>query len=403
MKIATNVHRDAFGGITISNLALFDWLEDKDDSIVGIEYLLSRHVLGAVIFRRYQPSFFRHHIINGIDVIPKRSWERPGNLRKNWDVMIEATKSVLRTESPDVILANGTYFAPWILTRAARELGIPIVLRYAGVLQREIQRKPWLVRRRLLRHEQWIDESADAVIFPSDVCRDVVEREVLGHPVARSVVIPNPAKAGTVRPRGPHARFTIAAIGRWTPIKNFEAFVALHEHLRNMRWPHRAIMVTSYWDERFGISDTIERRDPMSQDDLRSFYRSIDLLVVPSHFETFSNVAAEALVNGTSVLVSKHVGFSEILRRAGLGRMVIDSFDDPARTAAAVRRLARTRLTGRERASVVRLLDPQEIHQDILNVLESVLDTDGGTTKEKTGRKESARSEGGGLARARHA
>lgn len=58
MKIATNVQRDAFGGITISNLALFDWLQDKDMTIVGIEYVNARHFMGAIIFRHYLPSFF---------------------------------------------------------------------------------------------------------------------------------------------------------------------------------------------------------------------------------------------------------------------------------------------------------------------------------------------------------
>jgi hypothetical protein len=56
MKIATNVHRDAFGGITISNLALFDWLEGGEDTIVGIEYLTNRHATAAVIFQ--PPHYF---------------------------------------------------------------------------------------------------------------------------------------------------------------------------------------------------------------------------------------------------------------------------------------------------------------------------------------------------------
>ena len=136
MKIATNIHRDAFGGITISNLALFDWLEDKDDTIVGIEYLTTRAISGAVIFRRFDPSFFSHHIINGLDIFTKYPWTTTTRLRKKWAVLIEATKEVLRQTAPDVLLVNGTYFAPWILGQAAHELGIPIVLRYAGVLKR---------------------------------------------------------------------------------------------------------------------------------------------------------------------------------------------------------------------------------------------------------------------------
>lgn len=373
MKIATNVQRDAFGGITISNLALFDWLEGKNDTIVGIELITARHILGAVIFRRYLPSFFSHHIINGMDVVSRFSWEQMGNPRKKWRVLIETIKNILREEAPDVVLVNGTYYISWILAQAAKDLGIPIVLRYAGVMQREISHKNYFTRRRLLAYERWLASTADAIIFPSSLCRQVVEREILGYPIKRGVVIPNPAKAHVSKRLGSVGRFVIAAIGRWSPIKNFQSFIALHKTLLEGHWPHRAIMVTSHWDEKFGIPETIERQDSMSHDDLQRLYHSIDLLVVPSQFETFCNVAAEALVNGTSVLVSKNVGFSEVLRKAGLGRMVVDSFDDPIKVAEAVKRLAKTKLTKKERDKVVSLLDPQEIHQHILRVLNKVI------------------------------
>lgn len=375
MKIATNVHRDAFGGITISNLALFDWLEDKDVTVVGIEYIHARHFLGAIIFRHYLPSFFTHHIINGIDIIPHLSWETTWNLRKRWDVLIETTKDVLKKEAPDVVLVNGTYSFPWILAQAAHELGIPLVLRYAGVLQKEIGNKGYFVRKRLLKYERWISSVASAIIFPSTLCRRVVENEILLRPVKKGVVIPNPVTSkGILRARSVRkGRYTIAAIGRWTAVKNFQAFLTLHDALQAEQWPHRAIMVTSYWDERFGISETIERRDPMGQEDLRAFYRSVDLVVVSSHFETFCNVAAEALVHGCAVLVSENVGIAEVLRRAGLGRMVIDSFDDPIVVVAAVKKLAKAPLTKKEHSAILKMLDPQEIHENIVEVLERVL------------------------------
>ncbi len=373
MKIATNVHRDAFGGITISNLALFDWLEDKEDTIVGVEYVTSRHIQGAIIFRRYLPSFFSHHIISGIDIIPRYSWEKVSRLRKRWDILVETTKNVLRQEAPDLVLINGTYYSPWILAQAAHELGIPIVLRYAGVLQREVTQKSYFTKQRLLKYERWIADTADAIIFPSTLCKTVVENEILKKPVTHGVVIPNPVKASSVRGRKRSGRYTMAAIGRWSSIKNFEAFIGLHETLLNRRWPHRAIIVSSYKDERFPIPETVEFKASMSQDDLQALYRSIDLLVVPSHFETFCNVAAEALVHGTSVLVSENVGFAEVLRKAGLERMIIQSFDDPTVVVAAVKKIAKTKLSKKERDAVAAFLDPQEVHQKILAVLSGVL------------------------------
>lgn len=375
MKIATNVQRDAFGGITISNLALFDWLQDKDMTIVGIEYVNARHFMGAIIFRHYLPSFFSHHIVNAIDVAARYSWEKHRNMRKKWGVLIETSKDILRREAPDVVLINGTYSYPWMLAQAAHELGIPIVLRYAGVLQKEITHKPYFVRRRLLAYEQWIASAANAVIFPSTLCRTVVEDEITKSPIRHGVIIPNPVSVPmTLRAKKLRkSRYVMAAIGRWTAIKNFQAFLKLHEQLTEELWPHRAIMVTSFWDERFGITETIERREQMGQEELQTFYQSIDLLVVPSHFETFCNVAAEALMQGCSVLVSDNVGFSEVLRQAGLERMVIPSFDDPTVVAEAVKKLSKTKLTKTELKAVTRILDPQEVHEHIVRVLEQVV------------------------------
>ena len=132
-------------------------------------------------------------------------------------------------------------------------------------------------------------------------------------------------------------------------------------------------MVTAYWDEKFGLPETVERKDSMSHEDLLKFYRSVDLIVVTSHFETFCNVAAEALVCGTSVLVSKNVGISEVLIKAGLNRMVIDSFDNPAKVAEAVKRISKKRMSEKEVKAIASLLDPQKIHQRIVDMLHKVI------------------------------
>lgn len=373
MKIATNVHRDAFGGITISNLALFDWLESKKDTIIGIELIVARRILGPVIFRHYCPQFFKHHIVNGLDIIPRLSWEKMGNPRKKWSILVEAVKDILKEETVDIMLLNGTYNSPWILGQAAHELGIPIVLRYAGVLQKEVSHKNFLVRKRLLQYEKWLAKNASAIIFPSNLCRKTVEKEITQETMKNWSIIPNPVEACGKIQRKNKGRYTVAAIGRWTPVKNFQTFIALHKELLSQEWPHRAVLITSFRDQKFVFPETLERKDSMSHDELLKFYRSIDLVVVTSHFETFSNVAAEALVNGTSVLVSKNVGFSEILIKAGLKRMVIDSFDDIKKVAEVIKGLSKIKLSKSEIKKVATFLSPENIHQKITHVLNNTL------------------------------
>jgi glycosyltransferase involved in cell wall biosynthesis len=67
---------------------------------------------------------------------------------------------------------------------------------------------------------------------------------------------------------------------------------------------------------------------------VRQVYRGGALVVVPSREETFSLVALEALLNGTPVLISKHAGAADFIRRrfgAGFaGALEFDPFDESA-------------------------------------------------------------------------
>jgi glycosyltransferase involved in cell wall biosynthesis len=370
MKIATNVKRDAFGGIAISNMALFDWLNEKENTVIGLEIITQRYLSGASIFRHYSPSFFHHRIINGIDIIPKHSWEKRGNPKKKWRILIETAKKILQEEDPDIFLVNGTYQLPWILTQAAKDLGIPIVLRYAGVLSKEEAHKGFFARKRLLAYEKWMASSANYIIFPSKICQKVVEEEVLGYKIKNCSVIPNPAEINkriNKTRKKITERYTVAMIGRWSRIKNFDGFISLHQELLKKEWPHKAIIVTPR--DIKNIPETIELKKSMSHDELLDFYHSIDLLVVPSHFETFSNVSAEAILSGVPILTSKKVGFSEILVKAGLKRMVIDSFDNPEEVAAALKRIADKKLTEQEINKVAKLIHPDKLHLDKIKIL----------------------------------
>jgi len=304
------------------------------------------------------------------------SWEKRGDARKKWGVLVETTKRILKQEKPDVVFINGTYNLPWILAQAAKELQIPTVLRYAGVLKREAEFKNFFVRKRLLSYERWLASFADRIIFPSKVCQKVVEKEILKSQIKNSVIVPNPINKIRINLNNKKSlknkKLTIAAIGRWTSIKNFPAFINLHEELLKIQ-DHRAFLVTSYWDKNFPFPKTLERVDPMSHEDLLDFYKKIDLLVVTSSFETFCNVASEALSNGVPVLVSKNVGFSEVLIKAGLGRMVIDSFDDLSRAAKIAKDLMSKKPSLQEIKKVTMLLDSEINNRLIYNELKKVI------------------------------
>lgn len=370
MKIATNVARDRFGGIVTSNATLFGALDTERDSIVGLELTSRRTFPGATLFWKYSPHFFHHYVVNCFDLtdpyIVRRS-DTYGRLVKRWKPAIDAVEEILKRESPDVVLLNGTFFVPWAIARASKKLGLPIVLRYAGVLQKEVSQYPAAVRKVFLRMERDIIALSSRIIFPSQLCRSTVESEVLTGSLPEWTVIHNPVSPPGFRWRINKRSHDIAAVGRWVAIKNFEAFFEVHRRLRSEGWPHRAFLVTTHTNMR-GIPSTVQRIPPMGQEELYRFYSSLGLLLLPSHFETFGNVAAEALVCGTPVLVSKNAGFAEILRAAGLDEMVVD-FSDQEAVLSSVKSLCGKTVPSGKVAAVRRLLNPEVIRDRVLAVL----------------------------------
>lgn len=53
--------------------------------------------------------------------------------------------------------------------------------------------------------------------------------------------------------------------------------------------------------------------------------------------------------------------------------MIVESFDDPVQVADAVKKLSKTKLSKKERATVARIIDPQEVHENIIDVLDRIL------------------------------
>jgi len=142
MRIATNVTREYLGGITRSNINFMDSLNEEGKGVIGIELNVRRYMKGPTIFRHLSPDWFNHHIINIHDIPISKTINSSKNLKdieKKYRPIIKIIKEILLKDKPDVVFLNGTYYIPWIISIAAHELKIPIVLRYAGVYSKETE------------------------------------------------------------------------------------------------------------------------------------------------------------------------------------------------------------------------------------------------------------------------
>jgi D-inositol-3-phosphate glycosyltransferase len=89
--------------------------------------------------------------------------------------------------------------------------------------------------------------------------------------------------------------------------------------------------------DELGLSDLIAFLGARDQDTLQYYYSAADLLVMPSHYESFGMVALEAMACGTPVVVSDVGGLSQLVKHNQTGLRV--RVNDPAAVADAILRL----------------------------------------------------------------
>lgn len=374
MIIATNVSRGYLGGITRSNLSFIGNLDKSEDKIIGIELNNERYMEGAKIFQHLSPDLFSHHIISIYDISLKNTIKSAKNLKsieKKYRPIINIIKKILKKTKPDILFLNGTYYLPWLISIAAHELKIPIVLRYAGVYTKETEHFKPKARKIFNEIEKSFYKRVNYFIFPSRLCKDVVEKDVLKKEIDRFSIIPNSVNVSEESFVVKSAERRIAAVGRWDKIKNFKIFFEIHKTLNKQGWTHEASFVTDNKKIK-SFPKTVNRFVEMTHDELLKFYSSQGLIISPSLFETFGNVPVEAVCMGIPVLVSDNMGCAEVLKTAGLENMVV-SFKNKKDVIERVKSLCGQQILPKQINNLRKILDPQVINAEITSILRDVV------------------------------
>lgn len=129
-------------------------------------------------------------------------------------------------------------------------------------------------------------------------------------------------------PRGRQRELTVGFVARIDPKKNLglliDAMADLPEHVRLViagDGPPDLVQALRTRADESGAGDRIEWLgfvEPRERDRLLA---RLDVLAMPSVFESFGLSAAEAMLEGVPVLVSERTGIAEVIRRRGGGRI----------------------------------------------------------------------------------
>lgn len=329
MKIITNIRFAQTAGIAQVVLSFMDFLEkgkNKNLKITAVNIVdSSKH---KVIKRKGKNTSTISYDVKVPSIADSVNGSKNiKQVEKIYSEIIEKYREAIKSEKPDVALINGTYFMPWCMFIAAKAEKIPVVLHYHGVLTKEVEHWPAIPRKIFLDMERSFDSKDVFYIFPSKITKNVVEKEVFKHKIKKSAVIANPVPEYFFGTKKKTTNNNIGIITRWTRIKNIKFCEDLANYNSNNGNKYIINAITDL-DTKGPIyknlSKIIKFHKPTNNRGLISFYKKMGVVISPSYFETYGNVAKESIASGTPAMVNNNMGVSETFNRLGLKDWIIN-------------------------------------------------------------------------------
>ena len=228
MKVLTNIKFAHTAGIAQVVLSFMDFVEKskgKDLNIVAVTILNKNKKTFKKTSTNKTSTVSIGAVIPDIAQVVNKA-KNLAEVKKAYEKVISAYQTVIKKEKPDLILINGTYFMPWCLLQASERESVPAVLHYHGVLMKEVVNWGTRQKKIFLEMEKCFDKKDMFYIFPSEITKNVVEKEVFKHKIKKLAVIPNPISAhffdGKDIVHEISQKRNIGIVSRWTGIKNVQ-------------------------------------------------------------------------------------------------------------------------------------------------------------------------------------
>ncbi len=330
MKILTNIRFAQTAGIAQVVLSFMDFIKKSgagDLSITAVNIINKR---GKNTFKKKMD--IKNSTISASLNVPNiakviKKAKGLSYVEKRYSKVISAYQRAIKEEKPDLILVNGTYFLPWCLLLAAQKEGVPVVLHYHGVLAKETASWNKKAKKIFLDMEKCFDNDNTFYIFPSDMTKNVVEKEVFGHKIYKSAIIPNPVPEYFVAGKNKKTKQNIGIVSRWTRIKNVQFCEKLAKYNQKNGNKFTINIITDLDSKNKNykrMSKLVTFYSSRSNKKLVAFYQKMGVVISPSHFETYGNVAKEAVASGTPAIINHNMGVSETFKKLGLHDWIIN-------------------------------------------------------------------------------
>jgi glycosyltransferase involved in cell wall biosynthesis len=248
----------------------------------------------------------------------------------------------------DVVQVHGIWVFSSLVAAIVGKLRrrVLVVVPHEGLTNFDAESKGGAAKRMIKRHVRaWLLRSADAIVFSSALeRRDSIESRYL----AKSTVIYHPVLDEEWPPRRQRSwprdtdGLRVGFLGRFHPKKNLEILLEAVSLTSNVFLRIAGDGSPDYRAKlhdlanRSGVNDRIEWLGFIAAEQSAAFFESIDVLAMPSAYECFGRVAAEAMVYGIPTIVTTTTGVAEIVERGRCGIVIVP---DVAALRSAIERL----------------------------------------------------------------
>jgi glycosyltransferase involved in cell wall biosynthesis len=259
-------------------------------------------------------------------------WKVFSGRSKRWGVSVSLALWLVRSiRRYDVVQVHGAWLFSTLVAALAAKIGRRrlVVVPHETLTDFDIRTNASAFRRiakRLVK--AWLLWAADAIVFSSALeqrdsirQRHAAKSTIIFHPVLDEA---RQRYAGRSWPGGLRT-LRIGFLGRLHRKKNLDVLLEAVAQTPGVSLRVAGDGPAAYragLDElvdRLGLMDRVEWLGFISIAEAGAFFDSIDVLAMPSAYECFGRVAAEAMVHGVPTIVSESTGISEVVDRYRCG------------------------------------------------------------------------------------
>lgn len=345
MKILTNTQNYMLGWIprVVKNILLSYNTVFKDDQFVTVnledEKMKGKEI--KTVIKKTHKTFVwfydRKRFSKQLFV-----YKNMDDIKNDFKDLIKMFDRIILQENPDLIILNWTWIIPRALMQASEKRSIPMVLYYHGSISLEEKNSidNWAT---IIKdfEKSFIDEKK-WFIFPSLLLKNEVWNLLnINRENMHSAIIPNSVPLhffGFPRKTNNHIEdrtINIWFIMRWCDVKNKKFVVSITKYIQENNLNYVINLITDKEDvarKQIWSDKNLVVHPNLKHMELRSFIRKMDIVLCPSRFETYGNIAQESISVWTPALISENMWVKETFQDIWLWDYIVNfdkiNFDD---------------------------------------------------------------------------